>query len=60
MRHPKEIFFLYHARDEVEPHRFIKHDSLFQAGIVSKWHIKEMNLIHKERDDELVLHGQYS
>ena len=35
VKHPKEIFFLYHGRDEREPHSFIKHDSLYQAGIVS-------------------------
>merc|ERR1712070_657817 len=54
INYPKEIFFLYHARDEREPHNFIKHDSLYQAGIVNQWRIQEMNLIHKERDDELI------
>ena len=60
VKHPKEIFFLYNARDEREPYQFIKRDSLYLAGVVSKWHIKEMNLVHRERDDELVLHGKYS
>jgi hypothetical protein len=55
-----EIFFVFHGRDEREPHSFIKSDPLFQNGIVHKWNIKEMDLAHKERDDELVLHGQYN
>ena len=54
------MFFLFNGRDERDPHNFIKADPLFQAGIVKSWEIREMDLIHKERDDELILTGQYN
>ena len=54
------MFFVFHGRDERDPHSFIKSDPLFLNGIVKKWRITEMDLAHKERDDELVLHGQYN
>lgn len=57
VRSPKEIFFIYNARDEREPYHFIKNDALWQAGIVSKWQIEELGLVHKERDNEIMLHG---
>ena len=54
-----EIFFVYNGRDERDPHNFIKDDPLFKEGIIDKWDIKEIDFIHKERDDELVLTGKY-
>ena len=51
----EEIFYIYNARDEREPHSFIKMDPFYQQGIVSDWDIKELDLIHKERDDELMV-----
>jgi hypothetical protein len=56
----KEIYIVFNARDEREPHSFLKLDPLYQAGIVAEWSIKEMGLVHKERDDELVISGKYS
>ena len=50
---------MYHGRDERDPHSFIKEDPLFREGVVDKWTIKEIDFIHKERDDELVLTGKY-
>ena len=51
----EEIFFIFHARDETEPHQFIKYDPLYQQGCVKKWEIQELDMVHKERDDELLL-----
>ena len=55
----EEIFFVFHGRDERDPHTFIKSDPLYQQGVVSDWEIKELDLVHKERDDELVVSGKF-
>jgi len=55
-----ELFYIFNGRDEREPHNFLKSDALYQQGFVDNWQIKELDLVHKERDDELVLHGKYS
>ena len=34
-----EIFFVFNARDEREPHQFIMGDPLYSQGIVKEWHI---------------------
>ena len=55
----EEIIFVFNARDEREPHTFIKADPLFTNGIVRDWDIQELDITHKERDDELVLTGKF-
>ena len=50
-----QIFMIWQSHDEREPHRFLKFDSLMQNGLVKDWTIKELDLVHAERDDELVL-----
>ena len=34
-------------------------DPLYNQGIVKDWHIEELDLIHKERDDELTITGKF-
>tara|TARA_B110000285_G_C14671935_1_gene400724 strand:+ start:384 stop:533 length:150 start_codon:yes stop_codon:yes gene_type:complete len=46
---------VYNSKDEIEPHYYIKQDPLYQNGWVKDWDIKELDLVHAERDDELVL-----
>ena len=55
----EEIFFIFNARDEREPHSFIKFDPLYQQGCVKKWEIQELDMVHKERDDELLLTNKF-
>ena len=57
--HKPEMFYIFNGRDEREPHDFIKGDPLYQQGYVDEWTIKELDLIHKERDDEIMLLGKY-
>ena len=54
-----EIFFVFTARDEREPHQFIMDDPLYGQGVVKEWHIDELDLIHTERDDELTITGKF-
>ena len=53
------IFFIFNSRDEIEAHEFIKRDPLYQQNFVKDWTIKELDLIHAERDDELVLRNRF-
>ena len=50
-----QIFLLFNSRDEIEPHDYMKRDPLTHAGYVKDWEIKELDLVHAERDNELVL-----
>ena len=34
-------------------------DPLYSTGLVKEWHIEELDLIHKERDDELAITGKF-
>ena len=54
-----QIFFVFQGRDERDPHDFMKMDPIFQQGCVKEWQIVELDLEHKERDDELVLTGKF-
>ena len=54
-----QIIFVFNARDEREPHEFIMKDPLHIEGIVKEWNIQELDLIHKERDDELTITGKF-
>ena len=54
-----EIFFVFNVRDERELMTFVKQDPLYSEGVVKKWHIEELDLIHKERDDELTITGKF-
>ena len=53
-----EIFFVFNARDEIEPHDFIMTDPLYLQGVVNDWRIRELDFIHAERDDELTVLSQ--
>ena len=53
-----EIIFVFNGRDERDPHRFIMTDPLFVEGLIKEWSIEELDLIHKERDDELTITGK--
>ena len=46
---------IFNSKDEREPKYFMDTDPIFQSGHVTDWHIKELDLVHKERDDELVV-----
>ena len=50
-----QIYIVYNAKDEKEPYDYIYRDPLYQNGWVKDWEIKELDLVHAERDDELVL-----
>eukprot|EP00347_Sterkiella_histriomuscorum_P001438 403372037 len=54
-----EIFFLYNTKDEREPHQFIMSDLYYQNGLVKQWEIKELDLMHAERDDEIMVSAKY-
>ena len=54
-----EIFFLYRAKDERDPHSFIMGDQYYQNGLVKNWDIKEIDFIHSERDDEIMISSKY-
>ena len=51
--------FLFNARDEREPHQFILDDPLYKEGVVDDWRIEELDITHKERDDELIITGKF-
>ena len=53
-----QIIFVFNARDERDPHRFIMADPLYMQGIVKHYSIDELDVIHKERDDELTITGK--
>ena len=54
-----EIIFVFNARDEREPHEFIMADPLYSEGIVKEWDISELDIIHRDRDDELTITGKF-
>ena len=50
-----EMFIVYKGKDERDPHGFIMMDPFYQNGLVKSWTIKELDLAHSDRDDEIVL-----
>ena len=54
-----EMYFMYHGKDERDPHAFIMNDQYFINGLVKSWDIKELDLIHAERDDELTVSSKF-
>jgi uncharacterized protein YciI len=50
-----EMFFVFSGKDERDPHSFIMKDPYYVNGLVKQWDIKELDLMHAERDDELVV-----
>ena len=54
-----QIFMLFNSIDEREPHDFMNRDPIVQNGFVKDWSIKELDLVHAERDDEMVLRQQF-
>ena len=46
---------MFNSKNEIEPHDFIKKDQLYQNGHVREWTIKELDVIHAERDNEIAL-----
>ena len=53
------LFYLFNGNDERDPYHFMKRDPLYQNGFVKDYEIKELDLVHAERDDELVLRQQF-
>ena len=51
----ERMFFVFNGRDETEPHSFLMNDPLYLQGIIADWTIRELDFVHKERDDELVV-----
>ena len=54
-----EMYFVYHGKDERDPHQFIMEDQYFINGLVKSWDINEIDLIHAERDDELMVNSKF-
>ena len=34
-------------------------DPLYNEGVVKEWNIQELDIMHKERDDELTIQGKF-
>jgi uncharacterized protein YciI len=54
-----EMFIIYNGKDERDPHGFMLKDPYYINGLVKEWEIKELDLIHAERDDELVIRDKF-
>ena len=48
-----------HSKDEKEPYSFIMNDAFYINGLVKEWNIEELDLIHAERDDELMIREKF-
>ena len=46
---------LFNSKDERDPHKFIMNDPYWKEGLVNEWKIEELDLVHRERDDEIVI-----
>lgn len=53
------MYFIFNGKDERDPHQFVMNDQYFVNGLVKSWQIKELDLIHAERDDELIVNNKY-
>ena len=53
------MFLVFNSYDELEPHDFLKRDPLNINGYVKDWDIKELDLVHAERENELVIRQQF-
>jgi len=53
------MFFIFAGKDEREPHSFLHSDQYFVNGLVRSWEIKELDLVHAERDDELMVSTKF-
>lgn len=53
------MFIIYNGKDERDPHNFLLSDPFYKNGLVKSWDIKELDLIHSERDDELMLREKF-
>lgn len=53
------MFFVFHGKDEREPHGFVTSDQYYINGLVRSYEIKELDLVHAERDDELVVSAKF-
>jgi hypothetical protein len=53
------MYFIFNGKDERDPHTFIMTDQYYVNGLVKSWEIKELDLIHAERDDELMVSSKY-
>ena len=54
-----EMYFIFNGKDERDPHTFVMSDQYYVNGLVKQYEIKELDLIHSERDDELVVSSKY-
>ncbi|CAI2380999.1 unnamed protein product [Moneuplotes crassus] len=55
-----QLLIFSNCRDEIEPHSFVTKSPLFIGGFVKDYEIKELDLIHSDRDDEITLHKAYT
>jgi len=53
------MFFIFAGKDEREPHSFVMADQFYVNGLVRSYEIKELDLVHAERDDELMVSAKY-
>ena len=53
------MFIIYNGKDERDPHNFLLSDPFYKNGLVKSWDIKELDLIHSERDDELMVREKF-
>lgn len=53
------MFYIYNGKDERDPHDFVKKDPFFINGLIKEWSIKELDLVHAERDDELIIRDRF-
>lgn len=54
-----EMFFMYTAKDERDPHSFIMSDQYYINGLVKDWSIREIDFIQAERDNEIMVSAKY-
>lgn len=54
-----EMFFIFNGKDERDPHAFIMSDQYYINGLIRSWEIKELDLVHAERDDELMVSTKF-
>lgn len=53
------MYFIFNGKDERDPHKFIMNDQYQINGLVRSWEIKELDLVHAERDDELTVSTKF-
>ena len=52
-------FVIMQGADEREPHSFVMRDPFYVNGLVKNWSITELDLLGKERENELTVYSRY-